>query len=87
MSTLKTLALAAFAATTIGTGAAMAQTYGHYVPGDAGAAYNLFGPHASPARQAPTANVPAGSSDVASPWGGSGAATDSPWYTGGGSGG
>jgi hypothetical protein len=97
MNTLKTLALAALAATALGTGAAMAQSDGPSMRGsDFGAAYNLF----EPTVQTPTVQTPAvrqsvvpntavqsGSSDPANPWAGSGASTDSPWYVGGGSGG
>jgi hypothetical protein len=92
MSTLKTLALAALSATTLGIGAAMAQSDGPSMRGnDFGAAYNLFEPTVqTPAvRQSvvPNTAVQAGSSDPANPWAGSGAQTDSPWYVGGGSGG
>jgi hypothetical protein len=92
MSTLKTLAMAAFAATTLGVGAAMAQSDGPSMAGnDFGAAYNVFGPNGrAPAVSqsvAPNPAIQSGSSDVYDPWAGSGARTDSPYYNNGGSGG
>ena len=88
MNTIRTLTLAAVAAMSLGVGSAMAQSYGHFVPGDAGAAYDVFGPHTPAMRQsvAPHVAVQSGSSDL-SPWAGTGANTDSPWYNGGGTGG
>jgi hypothetical protein len=83
MSTIKTLALAAFAAMSVGVGAAMAQEGGPSMP-DANANYGSIARyHAllAQTRTAPDA-VQSGSSD-ASPhhwWDGSGAATASPYY-------
>ena len=93
MSTVKTLALATFAAMSLGVGAAMAQNDATSAPDpNYGPAQQMYvpapqGPTAGRVT-GPTANVQAGSSDVMrSPWPGSGASTDSPYFVGGGSGG
>lgn len=85
MSILKTLAIAALAVTSLSVGSAMAQGgCGYSVPGNACGAYNLFGPH-TPATSpsAANTNVQAGSSDTNGRWSGTGAYTDSPYFSGG----
>jgi hypothetical protein len=84
MSLLKTLAIAAVAVTSLGAGSAMAQGCGYTVPGNACGAYNLFGPHPAAGPSATSAtNVQAGSSDTNGRWSGTGAYTDSPYFSGG----
>jgi hypothetical protein len=80
MSTIKTLALAGFAAMSLGVGAAMAQEGGPSMP-DANANYGAIGQYHSSLQVMPNESLQSGSSDVdTSPWRGSGARTDSPYY-------
>jgi hypothetical protein len=81
MSTFKTLALAAFAAMSVGVGAAMAQE-GTSMP-DAHANYGPIQQFHASIAQTPTApdTVQSGSADVdTNRWAGSGFKSDSPYY-------
>jgi hypothetical protein len=80
MSTIKTLTLAGFAALSLGVGTAMAQEGGPSMPGP-DSNYGPIGQYHRSLQLTPNESVQSGSSDVdTSPWRGSGARTDSPYY-------
>jgi hypothetical protein len=96
MSIVRTLTLAALAAMTVGAGSAMAQTLAwQTTPTQPSVATGMAPGYwtwpnyqgAAPRAALPAGAPQAGSSDVVtSPWAGSGAFTDSPYYDNGGNG-